>query len=159
LAYVHVFPEESNYGTFTNHDGAFELLVQKEDYTQRLVVTIMGFQEQFIHMDTSRTHHIFLSKQLRKSTETFEISADEIMDNFRDKVRSNYSHDPMVNRVFLREYEKIRDDEYLYLTEVIVDYLRYGFFDGKIDQMKLIKGRNKIYNETVAFSYTSDNPR
>ena len=62
---------------------------------------------------------------------------------------------PMVNRVFLREYEKIRDEDNLYLNEVIVDYLRYGFFDGENDRMKLIKGRNKIYDENVPFSYTS----
>jgi len=155
LAYVNVFPEECNYGTFTNHDGAFELLVHKEDYSKNLVAWMVGYKEQFMPMDTSRTYQIFLSTQSRKSTETLGVSADEIMDNFRTNVRSNYSHNPMVNRVFLREYEKIRDDENLYLNEVIVDYLRHGFFDGKIDQMKLIKGRNKVYDESVAFNYTS----
>ena len=91
LSYVNVFPEESNYGTFTNTDGAFELLVRKEDYEKKLVIFMVGFKEQFVPMDTSRRYQIFLDGQLEESKEQVAtVSVDEIMDNFRNKVRDNY---------------------------------------------------------------------
>lgn len=155
LAYVNIFPNASNYGTFTNHDGAFELLVHTEDYSKKLVASLVGFEVQLIPMDTSRTYQIFLSAQTHKAKESSAFSADVIMENFRSKAKSNYPSNPMVNRVFLREYGRIRDRENLYMNEVIVDYLRNGFFDGEDDQMKLLKGRNKIYDRSIPFSYTS----
>ncbi len=155
LAYVNIFPNASNYGTFTNHDGVFELLVHAGDYEKNLVASLVGFRVQTFPMDTSRSYQIFLSPQAQESQESILISVEEIMENFRGNVRSNYPSNPMVNRVFLREYAKIRDKENLYMNEVIVDYLRNGFFDSGDDLMKLIKGRNKIYHPSIPFSYTS----
>ena len=157
IPYVNVFPQESNYGTFTNLDGEFELLVKEQDYTKRLVASMMGFEDQFIPMDTAITYQIFLKEQILELPEVVlsEMTADQIMDNFRLRVHSNYPEYPLVNRVFLREYERVKGDRNIYLNEVMVDYFREGYFGAGDDLMKLIKGKNEVYDTSVPFDYMS----
>ncbi|MEQ9422807.1 MAG: carboxypeptidase-like regulatory domain-containing protein [Cyclobacteriaceae bacterium] len=153
LPYVNIYPEGTSYGTFSNLNGQFEMVIQPEDYTRALVVTFIGYANQKVAMDTSRVYKIYLKEQTQQLPEitVTGLKADQIIEKFLEKREMNYPHYPLVHKTFLREYEQAESGENVYLNEAIVDYHREGYFGKAEDAMKLVKGRNRSFNDEVSY--------
>ena len=136
----------SNAATVTNIDGDFIIKLAKGTNVNELKISYIGYKNRTISLDEFKTTlpvTIGLDPgivQLREIIIRPEDALGFIMDAL-DKIRDNYSEDPMMMRGFYREtIQKGRN--YVSISEAVVDIFKGAYSNEfQIDQIKLFKGR------------------
>jgi len=132
--------------TVTNIDGEFTIKIANGTDVSGLKISYIGYNNKIVSLEDfndSRSLTIRMNPrtvQLQEITIRPQDALELIMDAL-NKVRANYSTDPMMMRGFYRETIQ-RGRNYVSISEAVVDIFKGSYTnDFQIDQVKLFKGR------------------
>lgn len=155
IAYASVAVVGTAYGTVSNLKGKFDLIVRDTDAQQQVAISFVGYQTSYISIDTSYTHLVVLTEKDMELPSAFVLGfeAKDIIARFIENKALNYPSSPVVYKMFLREHERTTYGNDIYLSELLVDYLRYNYTSSKKDKVKVVKGRNLHYINFDSLGY------
>jgi hypothetical protein len=136
----------TNTATVSNIDGDFIIKIVRDAHVSELKISYIGFSnksvslEQFPGDGTTTISLTPTSVQLAAITVRPEDALALIMDAL-NRIRENYSPEPMMMRGFYREtIQKGRN--YVSISEAVIDIFKGAYAnDFQIDQVKLFRGR------------------
>ncbi len=157
LPYVNVYMEGTDYGTATNRNGDFELLIYPEDYKRRIVFSYLGFNTEYLTADSSQVYHVYLkeSEIILNDFVVTPVDPTDVISDFQESIAKNYQTDPLIQRVFVREHEELENGDPIVHHEFMADYYRKNYIGANKDKIRHIKSRTKSYLnlDTIDYAY------
>lgn len=144
LDYVSVSLLNRPVGTITNNDGNFLLKIPAELQNDTILISNVGYARQKRIASTLQVDEIIALQSVTiriREVKVRAISAGEILTNFRNNLRQNYSVENQLLTGFYRETLK-QDDQYINVSEAVVEILKAPY-DQKLrdDKVRLVKSR------------------
>lgn len=145
LAFSHVGVFNSSYGTVSNIDGDFSLIVPSRYYQDKLSASYLGYELQSIPITSIKSDKELIIKLKTTVTELPEliISVNEksIIEEAIEAIPKNHDQNEMHLRAFWRASIWNESDKYVQLTEYAFDMFRYGPINEEENAMKILRGR------------------
>ncbi len=146
LPFATIEVEGSGVATVTNIDGEFTIKVRKDTGNKNLKISYLGYVNKSIPISESGKNEELIielqtvPQQIRELT-IRPMNGLEIMKKVLNKIRDNYSRDPMMMTGFYRETVKNRRN-YVSISEAVVDIYKAGYTsNAQYDQVRIDKGR------------------
>ncbi|WP_421765310.1 carboxypeptidase-like regulatory domain-containing protein [Ekhidna sp.] len=145
LAFAHVGIFNSSYGTITNMNGDFNLIVPAKYNQEKLSASYLGYE-----LKSTLVSSIDADKDLiieLKSTVTqlpeLVIRSDEksIIEEAIDAIPKNHDQHGMQLRAFWRATIRDETEKYVQMTEYAFDMFRHGLIGEEENAMKILRGR------------------
>ena len=145
LSLVSIQIENSNIGTVSNLEGEFTLKIPDDYINNRLVITLIGYDDKFISISelSSDTNKIALtpsSINLSEVNITAFKNAEDLVRALFDKKKENYSNERAIMTSFYRETIKKRKKN-VSLSEAVVNLYKQPYSKSHRDFMKLLRSR------------------
>jgi hypothetical protein len=152
FATVHV--PGSSTGTISNYEGAFELNLSADSIIDTLLVSCIGY-----NLDTILSED-FLMGPVEVKLHPTKFQIEELIVRPEDPIalltaalnskRHNYADKPELLTAFFRESSK-QNDNYISISEAIIDIFKTSYSSDQSDLIKLKKGRrgNNIENSEL----------
>jgi hypothetical protein len=145
VPFATVFIENESFGTISNAEGVFRIVLPEEYLDDSLTVSSMGYESVKVPPE------LYLKKDLEIKMRTNSIHFKDVIvrpENPGYLVQESYNkrkqNSPDKSRVmnaFFRESSK-QNEEYIALSEALVQINKVNYASSAVDQIKLIKGRN-----------------
>lgn len=145
IPYAAVFFKSSSKGTIANHDGRFRFLINEEHFNDTLTITSMGYESEEILPEKYLTSELnvelksvsfFIKDVIVRPDNVNEI----VLKSFQSR-NKNYSSTPVLLNAFFRE-TSMQNEDYISLTEAIIEISKSSYTSGAEDLIRLVKGRN-----------------
>ncbi len=132
-------------GTITNREGNFELKLQSKHKSDTLIISCLGYTQQFIELDTLRTFKLNLElKPLEirlKEIQITVVDPYEVVNKMIDNVRHNYPDESFLMTAFYREV-LLQDEKYINVSEAVLNILKSSYESTfREDRIRFLKGR------------------
>ena len=145
LAFSHVGIFNTSYGTISNIEGKFSIIVPEEHKEGKLSSSYLGYELMSISISS-----ISLDKELTirlKSTVTklpesiITVKEQSIIEEAIEGIPTNHDQNEMQLRAFWRASIKNDSDQFVQMTEYAFDMFRYGDAGEENNNMKILRGR------------------
>lgn len=133
LPYANVFLQENYFGTISNENGHFKIIIPEEKRSDSLVVSYIGYKTQiFCISKIKKPLDVFLEEDLATLNEIVitGYTAETIIKKALYKIPDNYFYDPYKSKGFYRVTSQ-KDNSYIHLSEAVFD-----IYQSKIDKPK-----------------------
>ncbi|MEO9868844.1 carboxypeptidase-like regulatory domain-containing protein [Ekhidna sp.] len=154
LAFSHVGIFNSSYGTISNIDGDFSLIVPTKFNNNKLSASYLGYELKSIPVSSIDVSNDLIIKLKSTVTELPELvirtNEKSIIEEAIEAIPKNHDQNEMLLRAFWRASIQNDEREYIQLTEYAFDMFRYGELGDENNAMKILKGR--VARDTSFFS-------
>jgi len=141
-ASVSVFNEPI--GTITNTDGEFLLKLHPEYIQDTLVISSMGFKQQFMPAFQLLDEDLIPMEQVSIKIREVKVTSttpEKLLENIRANISKNYTAHPRLMSAFYRETVK-QDDNYINVSEAVMEILKAPYVNTfRSDLVRLVKAR------------------
>lgn len=142
VPYAYVFVDQSDYGTFSNRDGEFNLFFESFESGKDVIIQAEGYESTVQKLEESEQTSITLKRSyVVASDKIHETHPEVVVENILTNVEDNYPDRQLLHKVFFREYEIDAHKKPFYITELMIDYLRENYHSQEKDKFKMVKGR------------------
>ncbi len=145
LAFSHVGIFNSSYGTVSNIEGDFSLIVPEHYYDDNLSASYLGYALKSIPVASIDTDNELIISLISTVTELPEliISVNEksIIEEAIEAIPTNHDQNEMQLRAFWRASIRNQTDAYVQMTEYAFDMYRHGIAGEEENAMKILRGR------------------
>lgn len=154
LAFSHVGIFNSSYGTISNIDGDFSLIVPSKYVDDKLSASYLGYELKSIPVSSIEADEELIIKLKSTVTElpelVIQVKEKSIIEEAIEAIPQNHDQSEMLLRAFWRASIQNESASYVQLTEYAFDMIRYGEVGDEEDAMKILKGR--VARDTSYFS-------
>jgi hypothetical protein len=144
IPYASIFIPGQSSGTIANSEGVFELILPQETDLDSLVITSIGYDQEILTSTNFLTGpvEIKLDPQVTLIREVVVHPEDplKLIHGILEQKRKNYSDQPALYKAFFREASK-QNENYISLSEAIIDIYKTSYQTDENDLIKLMKGR------------------
>lgn len=141
-ASVSVFNEPI--GTITNTDGEFLLKLHPDYIQDTLVISSMGFKQQFMPAFQLLDEDLILMEQVSIKIREVKVTSttpEKLLDNIRANLSKNYTEYSRLMSAFYRETVK-QDDSFINVSEAVMEILKAPYVNTyRSDLVRLVKAR------------------
>ncbi|WP_117884230.1 serine hydrolase [Aureibaculum luteum] len=133
LPYANIFLQENYFGTISNQNGQFKIVIPQEKRNDSLVVSYIGFKTQTFSISNIKNPlEVFLKEDetTLKEVVITGYTAESIIKKAIEKIPSNYFSKPYKSKGFYRVTSQ-KDNSYIHLSEAV-----FGVYQSKIDNPK-----------------------
>ncbi|WP_436516259.1 carboxypeptidase-like regulatory domain-containing protein [Ekhidna sp. To15] len=145
LAFSHVGIFNSSYGTVSNIDGDFSLIIPSQFLKDQLSASYIGYGLKSIPVSTLSTEDQLVIKLKSTVTELPELVISNreksIMEEAIEAIPGNHDQNKMQLRAFWRASIWNETDNYVQMTEYAFDMYRHGAIGEEENAMKILRGR------------------
>lgn len=154
LSFSHVGIFNTSYGTVSNIDGKFSLIIPSEYMESKLSSSYLGYELKSIPLSSityEKDITISLQPTVTKLPEAVVmIKEHSIIEEAIEAIPSNHDQNQMMLRAFWRASIKNDSEQYVQMTEYAFDMFRYGETGEEKNSMKILRGR--VARDTSFFS-------
>lgn len=145
LSFSHVGIFNTSYGTISNIDGKFSLIIPKKHVDGKLSCSYLGYELKSFSIPTIELNKeltVQLTSTLTKLPEAIiTINEKSIIEEAIDAIPKNHDQHQMQLRAFWRASIKNNLGQYVQMTEYAFDMFRYGQLGEETNNMKILRGR------------------
>ncbi|MEP0985271.1 carboxypeptidase-like regulatory domain-containing protein [Ekhidna sp.] len=145
LAFAHVGIFNSSYGTITNMNGDFNLIVPAKYNQEKLSASYLGYELKSTlvsSIDADKDLIIELKSTVTQLPELVIRSNEKsIIEEAIDAIPKNHDQRGMQLRAFWRATIRDETEKYVQMTEYAFDMFRHGFIGEEENAMKILRGR------------------
>jgi hypothetical protein len=145
IPYAAIYFKRNSKGTIANNDGHFRFLISEEHLEDTLTITSMGYESAEILPEQYLTSELKIELKsisfFIKDVIVRPDDANEIVSKSFQNRNKNYNTSPALLNAFFREASK-QDEEYISLTEAIIEISKSSYTNSADDLIRLVKGRN-----------------
>lgn len=131
-------------GTISNVDGDFLLKIHPDNIFDTLVISCMGYAQIIIQANKILDEDVIAMEPVSIQIKEVKVSAttpEQLLDNIRKNITSNYSDASKLMTAFYRETLK-EDEKYINIAEAVIEILKASYENSfKNDVVRLLKGR------------------
>ncbi|MCE1197429.1 MAG: carboxypeptidase-like regulatory domain-containing protein [Marinilabiliales bacterium] len=140
--------EGESIGTMTNREGFFDLNLPARFHDRHLIFSSVGYKQLSMTLPD-----LLANPLIRLYTETIHLREVEvkptdpksILTEFRNRIRENYSEEPLLMETFYRETAR-QDGNYVGVWEAVMEILKSPYQYNDPDRVRIIKGRKADLN-------------
>ncbi len=146
IPYANVFIPYQTTGTITNSEGRFNFFIPMDLGVDSIVVSCLGYYQQSISIEK------FLVNSVEIQLEPQKFQINELIVRPHDpynllylaleKKEQNYASHPELLTAFIRETTR-QNDQYISLSEAVIDIYKTPYLSNENDLIKLKKGRKE----------------
>ena len=145
VPFATVFIENRSLGTIANNEGKFRFVLPANSVSDTLKVSSLGYESQLVYPNQYLTENLVI-KLKRASIPLKEVvvrpeDPKYIVRESYDRIKKNYSNRHLIMNAFFREASK-QDDDYISLSEALIEIKKSSYSSQLNDLVKLVKGRN-----------------
>ncbi|MBN2486349.1 MAG: carboxypeptidase-like regulatory domain-containing protein [Bacteroidales bacterium] len=145
VPFATIYFENSGKGTIANVEGYFRLLVPAGMIFDTLTISSVGFEAAKISPETYLSQNLLVNLKtavvpIRDIIVRPEVPEDIVLQSYEKRIR-NYSSKQVLMTAFFRETSK-QDNDYISLTEALVEVYKTAYLSNADDLIVLLKGRN-----------------
>ncbi|MBN1598834.1 MAG: carboxypeptidase-like regulatory domain-containing protein [Bacteroidales bacterium] len=144
IAFATVYKQGESFGTITNHEGAFELIFPVSYSIDSLTVSCLGYGQRTVYETELLKGPVTVGiKPIRFQIEELIIRPQDplyLIKRMLDKKAENYGTEPSMLTAFFRE-SSTQNDQYISLSEAVVDIYKAPYNNAQRDLVKMRKGR------------------
>ncbi|MBN1118381.1 MAG: carboxypeptidase-like regulatory domain-containing protein [Bacteroidales bacterium] len=145
IPFATIYFERLSRGTIANSDGEFRFIVPERNLNDTITITCMGYNQVKV------PPHIYLTQRLDIELSPISIpiksiiirptNPNEIIRKSVEAIGKNYLSEPVLLTAFFRETSK-QNEDYISLTEALIEINKSSYLSSAEDLIRLIKGRN-----------------
>jgi hypothetical protein len=145
VSFATIYLKNKSLGTISNADGLFRFVLPAHSLADTLVISCLGYKDVFIAPDK------FLTENLEIRLETSNIALKDVIvrpeqpellvEEAYSLRGENYTSNSTLMSAFFRESSK-QDDDYISLTEALVEIKKLSYANPSNDLVRVVKGRN-----------------
>lgn len=145
IPYATIYIENKSLGTLTNAEGRFRFVLPEKNSADTLIVSCLGY------LNTQITPSEYLTQILEVELKPHSIplkevvvrpeNPDYIVRESYSRISGNYSKHHVILNGFFREASK-QDEDYISLSEALIEIKKSSYSSQLNDLVKLVKGRN-----------------
>ena len=143
IAYASVSVLDKPIGTISNTDGEFLLKIHPQYINDTLIVSCMGYAQEFFAAKKMLDEDIILMDPVSIRIREVKVTATtpaKLLDNIRANLDNNYSGYNKLMNAFYRETVK-QDGKFINVSEAVIEILKAQYNNNRSDLSRLIKGR------------------
>lgn len=159
VEYASIYIQKKNIGVVSNEDGNFVLKLPKSSMEDSLYFSCIGYRLQIQKIsDLQREQNVIPMEPINftlREVKVKPVKPEEILKQAREKIPDNYSEIPLRMLAFYRETIR-QDDEYVALSEAILQIYKAPYNSYLNDQVVIYKGRKNHFikqMDTVVFKF------
>ncbi|MFK7953334.1 MAG: carboxypeptidase-like regulatory domain-containing protein [Ekhidna sp.] len=145
LPFSHVGIFNTSYGTISNIDGKFSLIIPAGYSNSKLSASYLGYEINSIDISSINPDEVVkvsLNPTITKLPESvITLKQQSIIDEAIEAIPLNHDQGKMQLRAFWRASIKNISEQYVQMTEYAFDMFRYGEIDKELNNMKILRGR------------------
>lgn len=145
VPFATLYIKGSSVGTIANAEGKFRFVLNRSKPTDTLVVSCMGYgRREILPKDYNNGYMVVKLEPSSipiKDVIVRPENADRLIEQSLDLVHKNYNTKSTLFTAFFREASK-QDNEYISLTEALIDINKSAYTSPSHDLIRLVKGRN-----------------
>lgn len=145
LSYVSISLLNCPVGTITNSDGNFILKLSPEYRNDTIMISHLGYarQKRAVSSFTEEQMIRLQSVSIKiREIKVKAISVEEVLDNFRKNIYTNYAQENQLFTGFYRETVR-QDEEYISISEAVLEILKTAYSSTfRDDKVHLLKARH-----------------
>jgi hypothetical protein len=148
IGYAAVTIEAEFMGTMTNREGSFDLTIPFHLRNNKLVFSSLGYKQRSLsRKELEQEAVVRLQDESFKLREIQVKPADpkSILEQFRNKISSNYPDEPQLMVTFYRETAR-QDGNYVGVWEAVMEVLKSSYRMDSPDRVRFLKGRKADLN-------------
>lgn len=131
-------------GTISNSDGEFILKLHPDNIRDTIVISSMGFAQVLLPAHQLLDEDLFILNPISIRIKEVKITAttvNQLLDNMRKNMSTNYSSQSKLMTSFYRETVK-QDGTYINVSEAVIEVLKSPYTNGlRNDLVRVLKGR------------------
>lgn len=143
ISYASISVLNKAIGTLTNSDGEFLLKLHPKYITDTLIISYMGYAQVLTPASRLLDDDLILMNSVSIRIREVKITAttpEKLLNNIRANLDNNYSSHYKLMNAFYRETIK-QNDNYINVSEAIIDILKAPYNSARNDLARLVKGR------------------
>lgn len=145
LSFSHIGIFNTSYGTISNIDGKFSLIIPSNYIDDKLSFSYLGYELKSISISTINYQEDLVVKLKPTVTKLPEaiitIKEESLIEEAIDAIPKNHDQSQMQLKAFWRATIKNESEEYVQMTEYAFDMFRYGQPGEEKNNMKILHGR------------------
>lgn len=145
LAFAHVGIFNSSYGTVSNIEGDFNLIVPAKYNQEKLSASYLGYELKSIPVSSIDSGADLIIKLKSTVTQLPELvitlNEKSIMEEAIEAIPTNHDQSEMQLRAFWRATIRDKSEKYVQMTEYAFDMFRHGTAGEEANAMKILRGR------------------
>ncbi|MEO9484508.1 MAG: carboxypeptidase-like regulatory domain-containing protein [Ekhidna sp.] len=154
LAFSHVGIFNSSYGTVSNIDGDFTLIIPSQYSEDKLSASYLGYElksYKVASIDADKDLIIKLKSKVTQLPElVIRVKEKSIIEEAIEAIPKNHDQSEMKLRAFWRASIWNKSDNYVQMTEYAFDMFRHGDIGEEENSMKILRGR--VARDTAFFA-------
>lgn len=131
-------------GTISNTDGEFILKLHPDNIRDTVIISSMGYAQISIPAFQLLDDDLFILKPVSiriKEVKVTATNSKQLLKNFRDNLKNNYSSNLKLMTSFYRETVK-QDGTYINVSEAVMEVLKAPYINSsRSDLVRILKGR------------------
>ncbi|MBN1925768.1 MAG: carboxypeptidase-like regulatory domain-containing protein [Prolixibacteraceae bacterium] len=148
LAYVNVAVEGTYYGSVSNENGRFKLVIPDKLENNSISFSAIGFESKSIPINKISWNITVKMAPAEYMIGEVTVMPDStlrtLLKRAYEKIPENYPDFPTRSSGFYRECVKQKDAGYLYISEAILDVYKTSYKNDESGQVKIVKSRKNI---------------
>ncbi len=145
IPFATIYIENKGVGTITNAEGFFRIILPEKYQKDTLTVGCMGYKYKHIFPEAYLDENTeIVLEEARYSIKRVTVrpeKAEYLLAASLKKIKDNYQISNSSMKAFFREWSK-QDDDYISISEALVDIYKTGYISSADDHIRFIKGRN-----------------
>jgi len=131
LPFASIAVANSNLGTVTNDEGAFQMNIPSANINEYLLFTYLGYQTRKIAITEMTGHEVSIGLQPKplelSEVEILGLTPQEVIRRAVENIPSNYGKDSLILTAYIR-VQKTANHKLAEYTEAIVEDLKDGYY-------------------------------
>jgi hypothetical protein len=145
VPFASIYIENKSLGTIANAEGVFRFVLPNDFTSDTLTVSSMGYESVKIAPEEYLTGELNLNLRtanipIKDVIVRPQIPENIVMDSYNSRLQ-NYSNNYVIMSAFFRESSK-QDDDYISLSEALIEIKKSSYASEINDLVRLVKGRN-----------------
>lgn len=145
LPYASISVFGQAFGTIGNREGYFEFKLPERFHADTLVISCLGYEQQFLLPDTLGAGELLISMRPTNirlaEIEVTAADGQELVDNMLDRIGQNYPRQPRLMTAFYREVLS-QDEVFINVSEAVIQLLKAPYhLPFRTDKISFVKGR------------------
>ena len=145
IPFATIYIEYKSLGTIANAEGVFRFVLPTECSSDTLSISSLGYESVRISPNE------YLTKNLEVRLKTSRIAIKDVIVRPEkpgnlvtasfNSIKDNYSNKHVIMNAFFRE-SSMQDNDYISLSEALIEIKKSSYTSGLNDLIRLVKGRN-----------------